>query len=104
MYVLVPLIVEPLLQQGVYLIDGRAKPDYQDGEQRYENDGFMEDMIKGLRRQSVIQRHRYVPEDSRFGVSPQEIEQVILPEFARAIRVFSIISGKNDHDKIGPMP
>jgi hypothetical protein len=74
-----------ILQQGVYLIDGRARPDFQDGKQKYEDDGFMEEMLKGLRRKGVIERDSYILEDSRFGVSPWEIEEVILPELARAI-------------------
>lgn len=74
-----------ILEKGVYLIDERARPVYKDGQQRYEDDGFMEDLIKGLRRKGRIEKFAYGPEYSRFGVSPWEIEQVILPEFASAI-------------------
>jgi hypothetical protein len=74
-----------ILQNGVYLIDGRAKPIYEKGQQRYEDDEFMGDLIKGLRRKGYVQKHSHIPDGSRFGASPEEIEEVILPEFARAI-------------------
>ncbi len=74
-----------ILEQGVSLIDGRPKPNYQDIEQRYEDDEFMEDLIKELRRKGKIQRNRFVPLGSRFEVSPWEIEKVIMPKLTRVI-------------------
>jgi hypothetical protein len=49
-----------ILQNGVYLIDGRAKPIYENGQQRYEDDEFMGDLIKGLRRKGYVQKHSHI--------------------------------------------
>lgn len=82
-----------ILQEGLSLIDGRPKPDYQNGEQRYEDDKFMEDMIRELQRKGEIKRYSSVPDGSRFGRASLEIEQVILPELARAIGKDALGSG-----------
>ncbi len=70
------------LRAGWYLVEGRNKPDYQDGQQMYENDPFAP-LMQDLRGSGRIQKYQYVPDNSRFGPSAGEIEQVILPEFAR---------------------
>lgn len=71
------------LKEGWYLVDGRTKPNnYGIGQQRYRND-YMEAIMQNLREKDRI--YRYTPEISRFGVAPDEIEKVILPELARII-------------------
>lgn len=71
------------LQKGWYLVDGRGKPNYDDGQERYEND-YAEPIMADLRKKGKI-KSCSVPDTSRFGAIPDEIERVILPEFARAI-------------------
>ena len=70
------------LQEGWYLVDGRRKPNYDNGQQRYEND-YLEPIMADLRNKGKIQKYSSVPNISRFGASPEEIEQVILAEFFR---------------------
>lgn len=70
------------LDEGWYLLDGRWKPNYRDGQQVYEDD-YLAPLMENLRASGRIQPYRYVPRNSRFGASPLEIEQVILPEFAK---------------------
>ena len=70
------------LQEGWYLVDGRGKPNYDNGQQRYEND-YLEPIMADLRKTGKIQRYSSVPDISRFGASPDEMEQVILSEVAR---------------------
>ncbi|MBI4089169.1 MAG: hypothetical protein HY424_00500 [Candidatus Levybacteria bacterium] len=71
-----------VLQEGWYLVDGRGKPNYDNGQQRYEDD-YLESIMANLRKTGKIQKYSSVPDSSRFGASPNEIEQVILPEVAR---------------------
>ena len=72
------------LKEGWYLVDRRRKPRYDNGNQRYNNDYF-ESIMQELRKTGKIQEYSFVPTTSRFGASPAEIEQVILPEFARTV-------------------
>lgn len=81
------------LQEGWYLVDGRVKPNYNNGKQMYEDD-YLGPMIEELRRVGKIQDYPYVPEHSRFGVSPKEIEGVILPEFAKTIKIEGVVRSK----------
>ena len=74
-----------ILHKGLSLVDGRPKPVHRDIKQRYKDDEFMEDLIKGLRLKGKIQRNAHVPIYSRFEVSPWEIEKEIMPELTRAI-------------------
>ncbi len=70
------------LQEGWYLVDKRKKPNYDNGQQRYDND-YAEPIMADLRKTGKIQKYSSVPDISRFGASPEEIEQVILPEAVR---------------------
>lgn len=79
------------LQEGWYLVDGRTKPNYNDGKQYYENDGVIQATIHELREAGKIQTLRSVPKDSRFGASPNEIEGIILPEFVRNTEAEGIV-------------
>lgn len=81
------------LREGWYLVDGRTKPDYDNGQQRYSND-YMEPIMQGLRKTGKIQKHSYVPDISRFGASPEEIENIILPEFTRIINTRGEMANK----------
>lgn len=70
------------LEEGWYIGDRRVKPMYADGWQRYGEDDYMEPLMAYLRASNRIEKYKYVPDHSRFGASPQEIEGVILPAFA----------------------
>ena len=70
------------LQAGWYLVDGRQKPNYDNGQQRYEND-YLEPIMADLRKTGKIQKYSSVPDISRFGASPDKIEGIILPEVVR---------------------
>lgn len=70
------------LQEGWYLVDGRQKPNYDKGQQRYDND-YVEPIVRNLRTTGKIQKYSSVSDSSRFGTSPDEIEQIILPELVR---------------------
>ena len=73
------------LQEGWYLVDKRKKPNYHMDKQRYEND-YVEPIIQDLRKTDKIKKDNFrMPETSRFRVTPDEIEQVILPEIVRII-------------------
>lgn len=84
-----------VLPEGWVLGDARQKPAYENGQQRYENDAFMENMMRELRAKSAgnggIERNQYVPDNSRFGASPDEIESVIIPHFARTTQTQGIV-------------
>jgi hypothetical protein len=83
-----------ILQKGVYLIDGRAKPDYDDGVQRYEDDEFIEDMMRKLRKNGDIETSRHVPRASRFDAAPYEIEVEILKALTDAVGKDALGEGK----------
>lgn len=80
-----------VLPEGWVLRDGRAKPQYQDGKQYYEDDAFLQASIHELRASGEISKYGYVPNDSRFGISPIEIEQVIIPHFATLTGVKGLV-------------
>lgn len=73
-----------MLLEGWYIGDRRGKPNLElDLQQMYEDD-YLALLMKELRGSRSIQRHDiFVPDNSRCGASPQEIERVILSEFAR---------------------
>lgn len=71
-----------MLEEGWHIGDRRGKPRYNNGQQRYGEDDYMEPLMVYLRASNRIQKYSWVPGYSRFGVSPQEIEEIILPEFA----------------------
>lgn len=81
------------LQKGWYLVDGRQKPNYDNGQQRYKDD-YAEPIMQELRETGKIQKCSFVPDISRFGASPDEIEQVILPEIIRITGTKGEISNK----------
>lgn len=87
------------LLEGWYIGDGRGKPNYNRGIQVYEDD-YMAPLMKALRVAGEInrctlnekffwefprretKRDRYIAYKSRFGASPLEIRETILPIFA----------------------
>lgn len=71
-----------MLEEGWYIGDRRGKPGYNGGRQRYGEDDYMESLMAYLRGSNRIQKYRGGLDYSRFGASPQEIEGIILPEFA----------------------
>ena len=73
------------LRKGWYLLDGRGKPNYQGGKQMYEDD-YLGPLIQDLRETGKIHKYPHMPDNSRFGASPYEIEWIILPEFAKLIK------------------
>lgn len=71
-----------MLEEGWYIGDRRGKPMYAYRQQRYGEDDYIEPLMTYLRATNRIQKYSILPDYSRFGASPQEIEGVILPEFA----------------------
>jgi hypothetical protein len=72
------------LRAGWYLVDSRTKPNYDKGQQRYDRD-YLEPVLAQLRRAGALQTYQDLPEWSRFGTSPAEVEGAVLPELARTI-------------------
>ncbi len=68
------------LEAGWYIGDRRGKPQYNNGQQMYEDD-YLAPLMVALRSAGKVERYGRVPEGSRFWVSPREIEDVILPAF-----------------------
>lgn len=56
------------------LIDSRAKPQYDNGNQMYENDDKIGNVLKKLRQQGMIENHKKA--DSRFNISWDELNRV----------------------------
>jgi hypothetical protein len=56
---------------------------YNNGKQRYGKDDYLEPLMEYLRASDRIRICPWTPHYSRAGVSPKEIEEVILPEFAK---------------------
>lgn len=71
-----------VLDEGWYIGDGRVKPSYNNGQQVYEDD-YLAPLMEALRAAGKIETYGNVPNNSRFGASPREIEGVILPTFAQ---------------------
>lgn len=69
------------LEEGWYIGDRRGKPMYDNGQQRYGEDDYMEPLMTYLRNTYRIQRYSRVPDYSRVAF-PREIEEIILPAFA----------------------
>lgn len=67
---------------------------YADGQQSYEEDDYMEPLMAFLRGANKIKRYRHVPDYSRFGASPEEIERIILPEFAARSEARGIVRNR----------
>lgn len=74
-----------ILRAGWYLVDGRGKPNYDNGQQRYDDDAWLQATIHDLRGSGRVKSLSYVASDSRFGVSADEVEGVILPEVAKLL-------------------
>jgi len=75
-------VKETKLEDISVLMDTRLKPKYNDGKQMYENDNLLGPIIQGLRKEKKIAKYEYGPQDSRFGVSANEIEAHIKRAFA----------------------
>lgn len=83
-----------VLEEGWYIGDKRGKPMYQNGQQRYGEDDYMEPLMAHLRTSNRIQKYSRVPNYSRFGASPEEIEGVILPTFAEMSEARGIVRNR----------
>ena len=64
------------------LIDTRRKPNYDNGRQMYEDDGFLGSIIAELRKKGKIAGYDDGPSSSRFGVSADEWENRVKPVYA----------------------
>ncbi len=67
------------LPAGWYVLDGRSKPSYQEGDQMYENDPLA-DALRELNRRGLISQTNYdkskqLDPSSRFGLSPDDFEK-----------------------------
>lgn len=82
------------LDEGWYIFDRRAKPMYANGQQRYSGDDYMEPLMAHLRATNRIERYSPVPDTSRAGASPREIEGVILPAFAEMSGAKGIVGNR----------
>jgi len=78
----------PKLPNSWVLIDRTDRPNYNNGRQLHENDPFGP-LLKRLRQEKMIQRTRGIPDASRFGISHDELKEVILPEIAKLLDVDS---------------
>lgn len=82
------------LDEGWYIFDRRTKPMYANGQQRYGEDDYMEPLMAHLRATNRIERYPSVPDTSRAGASPREIEGVILPAFAEMSGAKGIVGNR----------
>lgn len=72
------------------LIDKTPRPGYNRDKQLHENDP-LGPLLERLRRESKIQKFEgIIPETSRFGISHDELTQVVLPEIARILGIESV--------------
>lgn len=76
----------PKLPGSWVLLDNTQKPNYEDGKQMYKKDPFGPLLAK-LRKDNKIQKIKHIPEDSRFGISPDELRTIVLPEIANLMGV-----------------
>lgn len=68
------------LRPAVVLFDPRQKPAYKDGRQMWARDGqFLGAIITRLRQSGTLASSKGCPIGSRFGISPNDWEQVIKP-------------------------
>ena len=74
------------LPEGWFVIDGRQKPAYNNGNQMYDNDPLAEVLAelnrKGIIKQSNYDKTKKLDPKSRFGLSPADFDK---PEVKRAI-------------------
>lgn len=79
------------LDEMLIAIDNTPKPTYNRGRQLYQNDPFG-DLLRQLRKEGKIQVPRdlrHIPETSRFGISPDELTEHVLPAIAQMLEVDS---------------
>lgn len=76
----------PKLPNSWVLVDKTQKPDYNNGKQLHDKDPFGP-LLKQLRKDKKIQAMKGIPDTSRFGISHDELTQVILPEIAKILGV-----------------
>jgi len=79
------------LIEAWYLVDGRSKPNFDNGKQMYQDDGYIGSVMQDLRRKASLRKDSHMPDKSRFGASAGEIEQVIAPKVARLIKTQEIM-------------
>jgi hypothetical protein len=79
------------LKDTQVIIESAQKPSYRDGRQMYyEGNDPLGPMLMRLRQEGKIavpSWARSIPSDSRFGVSPREIDTYVIPAFAELIGV-----------------
>lgn len=68
------------------LVDGTQKPYRKNGKQMYKNDPFRS-LLKKLRKDKKIGIMRGIPNASRFGISRDNLNQVVLPEIAKLLEI-----------------
>ena len=77
------------LKEGLIAIDTTQKPNSDGGKQLYKNDPFG-DLLRNLRKEGKIQvpeRFKKIPETSRFGITPEELVEYVLPAIANMLGV-----------------
>ncbi len=75
------------LEEQYILIDNRPKPEHQDGQQLYEDDKIMEDLIKDLRNKGEIEHDKDYPIQSRNKTSYEDLKDKILPKYAKELNL-----------------
>lgn len=72
-------------------IDHTQKPNYDGGRQLYKNDAFGNILgrLRKERKIKVSRGLRHIPENSRFGISPDELTSHVLPAIAEMLEVDS---------------
>lgn len=83
------------IREGWVISDGRTKPMYDNGQQCYGDDEFMEQEVMLALRNAKdgqgIEKYPHVPDYSRFGVFPDDIEGKIAPYFVKITGVRGIV-------------
>lgn len=76
----------PKLPGSWVLIDRTERPNYKDGRQLHRDD-LLASILRQLRIDKKILTKKYIPQDSRFGISLDELREVVLPEIAELLGV-----------------
>ncbi len=84
-----------VVQPRVIAVDGRPRPAFNNGQQRYPDDEqFLEPILSDSRKSKKIPKdisygigQVSLPEPSRFAVSPKEIHQVVFPQLGEKLRL-----------------
>lgn len=79
------------LEEMLIAIDNTPKPNYDNGRQLYQSDPFAP-LLERLRKEKKInvpRDLRHIPNTSRFGISPNELTEHVLPAIAEMLGVDS---------------